>query len=103
MYGMVYGKYVCILVYDINIQDYIIDIKSKSSPARLLLCYGDEENGQCACTGVHLTTANQLIEHALRVLSLFRNLCHMLYFVYGANALPAKYTEILNLRSDILL
>ena len=22
-------------------------------------CYGDEENGHCACTSVHLTTANQ--------------------------------------------
>ena len=24
-----------------------------------VLCYGDEENGRCACTYVHLTTANQ--------------------------------------------
>ena len=24
-----------------------------------LFCYGDEENGRCACTYVHLTTTNQ--------------------------------------------
>ena len=25
----------------------------------LFFCYGDEENVRCACTYVHLTTANQ--------------------------------------------
>ena len=25
----------------------------------LIFCYGDEENEHCACTSVHLTTANQ--------------------------------------------
>ena len=33
---------------------------SRAASLRLaFLCYGDEENGHCACTSVHLTTANQ--------------------------------------------
>ena len=30
-----------------------------SSDGKHTLCYGDEENGHCACTSGHLTTANQ--------------------------------------------
>ena len=37
-------------------------------------CYGDEENGHCACTSGHLTTANQSEIRKAYLVSVFKNL-----------------------------
>ena len=37
----------------------ILGIIQKSTLTCALFCYSDEENGHCACTSGHLTTANQ--------------------------------------------